>query len=183
MLLSAMRYFWLSTTLMLSLPSLAVDFDVSVPMRDKGMSTYYVHAQIADLADSELMVDTGSGYLTINEQTLSALQKRNQARYVKQQRAILANGKEMVIPIYTISELRIGACTIRNIDAAVFPARTRQILGLSALNKAAPFAFSIDPPKLMLSNCIKNEEALLPPSLAEAAIITAPTQDNKNLLQ
>lgn len=149
----------------------AGDFNVTVPMHDKGLATYYVHAQIADLGMSEFMVDTGSGYLTINEQTLIALQERQQVQYVKQLRAILANGTELIIPVYAINQLRIGNCTIRNVEAAVFPARTRQILGLSALNKAAPFTFSVDPPELMLSNCAQVVDAPVAPpqpTLAEA---------------
>ncbi len=140
-------------------------------MHDKGLATYYVHAQVADLGMSEFMVDTGSGYLTINEQTLIALQERQQAQYVKELRAVLANGSELIIPVYAINQLRIGNCTIRNVEAAVFPARTRQILGLSALNKAAPFTFSVDPPELMLSNCAQVVDAPLAqpqPTLAEA---------------
>lgn len=144
-------------------------------MHDKGLATYYVHAQVADLGVSEFMVDTGSGYLTINEQTLSALQERRQAQYVKELRAVLANGTEMVIPVYAIGQLRIGDCTIRNVEAAVFPARTRQILGLSALNKAAPFTFSVDPPELVLSNCVQNREiTTAAPKLVEARQTAAP---------
>jgi len=145
-------------------------------MHDKGMATYYVNAQIADLGISEFMVDAGSGYLTINEQTLNALQERKQVQYVKELRAILANGAELVIPVYSINELRIGTCTIRNVEAAVFPARTRQILGLSALNKAAPFTFSVDPPELVLSNCVQSADApLVQPALAEATEPAVPS--------
>ena len=35
----------------------------------------------------------------------------------------------------------------------MFPGKTRQILGLSALRQAAPFIFSMNPPKLVLCNC------------------------------
>ncbi len=161
---------WPLRLTLVSTPVLGDEFDVTVPMHDKGMATYYVNAQIADLGISEFMVDTGSGYLTINEQTLNALQERKQVQYVKELRAILANGTELVIPVYSINELRIGTCTLRNVEAAVFPARTRQILGLSALNKAAPFTFSVDPPELVLSNCAGSKDALLvSPALAEAA--------------
>jgi predicted aspartyl protease len=168
--LAALHRSWLAVALTLaSTPIPADEFDVTVPMHDKGLATYYVHAQIADLEASELMVDTGSGYLTINEQTLKALQERGQAQYVKNLRAILANGTDLVIPVYAISELRLGACTLRNVEAAVFPARTRQLLGLSALNKAAPFIFSIDPPKLVLSHCTGRHDALLAqPTLVES---------------
>jgi clan AA aspartic protease (TIGR02281 family) len=170
MTLSAIHHSCLALGLTLvSTPASGDEFDVKVPMHDKGMATYYVHAQIDDLGISEFMVDTGSGYVTINEQTLSALQERKQAQYVKELRAILANGSELIIPVYAINQLRIGSCTLRNVEAAVFPARTRQILGLSALNKAAPFTFSIDPPELVLSNCAQSVAApLAQPTLAEA---------------
>lgn len=174
MSLSAIHYSCLAVGLILvSTPAPGDEFDVTVPMHDKGMSTYYVNAHVADLGASEFMVDTGSGYMTINEQTLNALQERKQAQYVKELRAILANGAELVIPVYSINELRIGTCTLRNVEAAVFPARTRQILGLSALNKAAPFTFSVDPPELVLSNCAQSADApLVQPALAEAAGVT-----------
>jgi predicted aspartyl protease len=177
MSLSALHYSCLALGLTLVAPAvLAGDFDVTVPMHDKGLATYYVNAQLADdLGTSEFMVDTGSGYLTINEQTLIALQERKQAQYVKELRAILANGTELIIPVYAIHQLRIGSCTIRNVEAAVFPARTRQILGLSALNKAAPFTFSVDPPKLVLSNCAQSVDApLAQPTLAEATESAVP---------
>jgi predicted aspartyl protease len=165
---------WLPVILMaVSLSAEGEESDVTVPMYEKGMATYYVQAQIADLASSEFMVDTGSGYLTINERTLDALKARKQAQFVKELRAVLANGSELIIPVYTINEMRIGACVLRNVDAAVFPARTRQILGLSALNKTAPFTFSVDPPELLLSNCAKDkDQSPTKPALAEA---TAPT--------
>jgi hypothetical protein len=46
-----------------------------------------------------------------------------------------------------------GQCDLKNIEVAVFPGKTRQILGLSALRQASPFIFSINPPELILSNC------------------------------
>jgi len=77
--------FWLPVILMAVPFSISADEsdDVTVPMYAKGMATYYVRAQLADLASGEFMVDTGSGYLTINEHTLDALKARKQAQYVK----------------------------------------------------------------------------------------------------
>ena len=132
----------------------AADFDIKVPMRDKGARTYYIGAQIAGFGSTELMVDTGSGYLTINDETLQTLLKQDKAQYVKQLTGILADGTEMKVPVYRLTSLNLGGtCWINNVEAAVFPGKTRQILGLSALSKAAPFIFSIDPPQLVLSNC------------------------------
>lgn len=178
MSLSAIHYSCLAVGLLVvATPASGDKFDVTVPMHDKGLATYYVNAEIADLGISEFMVDTGSGYLTINEQTLNALQEREQVQYVKELRAILANGSELIVPVYAIKQLRIGACTLRDIEAAVFPARTRQILGLSALNKAAPFTFSVDPPELVLSNCVQSADvSLAQPTLAEATDPAVPAR-------
>lgn len=132
----------------------AGEFDSDIPMRDKGAATYYVDGNIHGLGPVDLMVDTGSGYMTINEETLAILQVSGNATYVKELSGILADGSTMTVPVYRITQLRIGtACTLRNIEAAVFPGKTRQILGMSALRQAAPFIFSMDPPKLVLSNC------------------------------
>ncbi|MBI5041780.1 MAG: retroviral-like aspartic protease family protein [Gammaproteobacteria bacterium] len=132
----------------------AGDFDSNVPMRDKGAETYYVDGEIHGVGPVDLMVDTGAGYMTINEETLGILRDSGDATFVKDLTGILANGTTMTVPIYRIAEIRIGAsCTLRDVEAAVFPGKTRQILGLSALRHAAPFIFSMNPPKLVLSNC------------------------------
>jgi hypothetical protein len=47
---------------------------------------------------------------------------------------------------------------LRDVETAVFDTK-RQILGLSVLNRAAPFIFSVDPPELVLSNCTGREIA------------------------
>ena len=51
----------------------ADDFAMIIPM--KGGGTYYVTARFGDTTSGELMVDTGSGYTTINEQTLASLKE------------------------------------------------------------------------------------------------------------
>jgi hypothetical protein len=60
----------------------------------------------------------------------------------------------MRVQVYRLSAINIGGqCWLRDVDAAVFPGKTRQILGLSALRKTSPFMFSMEPPELSLSNC------------------------------
>lgn len=130
------------------------EFGTTVPMTGKGLATYYVSAEVAELAAADFLVDTGSGYLTLNEQTLARLLETGSARYLRDLTGILADGNRLVVPVYSVRELRIGGkCTLRDVEAAVFPGRTRQILGLSALNRAAPFIFSVEPPQLVLSHC------------------------------
>lgn len=128
--------------------------DIIVPMTIQGAATYYVKAYIHGLGQTDLMVDTGSGFSTINEHSLAILKQKGMVRYKKDLVGILANGNKMKVAIYTIASMNIGGnCLLKDVDAAVFPGKTRQILGLSALSKAAPFTFSVQPPELSLTQC------------------------------
>lgn len=125
-----------------------------VPMTDQGASTFYVDVLLKGIGLTEFLVDTGSSYMTINEETLETLKREDQATYVKDLKGVLADGSEQVVPVYRIKAMRIGkSCGLTDVKAAVFPGRTRNILGLSALRAAAPFVFSVEPPTLELSNC------------------------------
>lgn len=140
----------------LSLPVFAGQTSVTVPIHTKGASTFYIKGQLGNLASADFMVDTGSGYLVINQQSLQQLKKQGQASYVKEIRGILANGKKFVVPVWRVSSFTIAdQCVLHNVEAAVFPGKTRQILGLTALEKAAPFVFSFEPPQIILSHCVQ----------------------------
>jgi predicted aspartyl protease len=132
----------------------AAQFDQQIPMRTTKAATFYVGGYLDGYGAVDMMVDTGSSYTTINEAALGVLQKNGAVTYVKELTGIMADGTRKVVPIYRISSMSIGkACLLHNVEAAVFPGHTRNILGLSALKLAAPFAFSLAPPTLMLSNC------------------------------
>lgn len=125
-----------------------------VPMTMKDSKTFYVSGWIAGIEPTEFMVDTGSSYLTINQVTLKKLTNHGPVDYRRNLVAVLANGDELMMPVYRIPRIILGnSCELLDVEAVVFPGNTRQILGLSALRKAAPFMFSIDPPELQLSNC------------------------------
>ncbi|MCP4409319.1 MAG: hypothetical protein GY807_16515 [Gammaproteobacteria bacterium] len=139
--------------------TLASDFDSSIPMRDRGTSTYYLPCQIEGYGDVEMMFDTGSSYMTINEQMLEILQQKGQAIYVKRLDARMADGSRSIVPVYRLGTVNVGNnCTIHDVEAAVLPGATRNLLGLSALKKAGPFIFYPDPPRLVLSNCSAHAE-------------------------
>lgn len=142
------------SALLVTSSTLADQFDTAVPMRSGGAATFYVDGHLSGAGDTEFMVDTGSGFVTINEVTLASLKRNQRARYSRDLRGVLADGRELIVPVYIIHSLTIGkSCRLQNVEAAVFPGSTRQILGLSALKKASPFIFSFDPPNLQLSNC------------------------------
>lgn len=126
-----------------------------IPMRDKGADTYYVDVHVEGFGRVDYLVDTGAGYMTINEDTLSVLQAGNNAVYVKRLRGILADGRTLIVPVYRIESITIGgSCKIHDVEVAVFPGGSRSLLGLSVLRKAAPFSFSVEPPQLQVSNCL-----------------------------
>lgn len=132
----------------------AARFDQEIPMRITKAATFYVDGYVDGLGAVDMMVDTGSSYTTINEEALAVLQQKGAVTYVKDLTGIMADGTRKVVPIYRIASMSIGAgCALHNVEAAVFPGHTRYILGLSALKMAAPFAFSLEPPTLALSNC------------------------------
>jgi predicted aspartyl protease len=102
-----------------------------------------------------MLVDTGSSYSTISSADLENLQRQERAHFVRELTGVMADGRELIVPIYRLSSIAIGQnCWLHDVEAAVFPQQVRNILGLSALLKAAPFTFSLDPPALILSNCL-----------------------------
>ena len=133
---------------------LASEFDTHIPLHDKGLATYYVSGSINDTVTRDFLVDTGSGYVAINRDTLKELEGNGNLELVKKISAVMADGSETVVPVYRIASLKLGDnCNLQDIDAAVMPGTTPNILGLSALRKAAPFAMSVDPPTLRLTSC------------------------------
>jgi len=152
-----MKYYYnfiISLSLVLSSPIHAEESSKSVPLRDKGAATYYIDGYISGYGNTEFMVDTGSGYTTINENTLKILSANGNATYLKELKGILADGTEKVVPVYRLSTLKLGTtCEIHNVEAAIFPGNTRHILGLNTLKKTGSFTFSFKPPTLTLNTC------------------------------
>jgi predicted aspartyl protease len=132
---------------------MAGNFDARIPMSLGAATTYYVQGHFGNLKATDFMVDTGSGFLTINQLTLNTLLQRGLAIYKRDLSGMLADGTEMDVPVYEVAQFSIGPCLLKNVEAAVFPSTQRQILGLNVLNQSAPFIFSVNPPELVLSHC------------------------------
>ena len=125
-----------------------------IPMETQGTRTFYVQSSLPGSGQSMLLIDTGSGHSVINETTLASLKSNGHAEFVKNLRAVMADGSTRIVPLYQLSVITIGdACVIRNVEAVVLPGNARQILGISALQKAGPFGLSFNPPTLSLSHC------------------------------
>lgn len=148
--------FWLS--LFSSLWATAVTADNialhEIPIESQGTRTFYVQSNIHGSGESMLLIDTGSGHSVINEETLADLISSGNAAFLKNLRGLMADGSTRIVPLYRIAAITIGEhCVINDVDAVVLPNNVRQILGISALQKTAPFGLSFDPPILSLSQC------------------------------
>ena len=126
-----------------------------IPMQTYGAHTYYIKSEIPGAGHFPMLVDTGSAYSVINEETLASLSNDGRAHFIKNLRGTMADGSERVIALYRISAINLGGnCLIKDVHAAIFPGKTRQIIGISTLMRAAPFAMSFEPPMLSLNQCV-----------------------------
>ena len=146
----------LSLLIILASPWAGADSEQQmIPMQTYGASTYYINSEILGAGQYSMLVDTGSAYSVINEETLASLNSKGQAYFVKKLLGKMADGSEKVIPLYRIAAINLGGnCLIKDIHAAILPGKTRQIIGISTLMRAAPFAMSFDPPMLSLNQCV-----------------------------
>ena len=135
-------------------PLLADEAPVQIALQQKGTSTFYVTGTVDGLAIGELLLDTGSGYVALNRETFDRLKAHQRPRFVKRLDAVMADGSEAQVSVYHLARLELGeTCVIHNVEAAILPSGSRNILGMSALHKASPFTISVSPPALTLSNC------------------------------
>lgn len=133
----------------------SAEFAALVSMQKRPTGTFYVEAGLEGHSGAlRLLVDTGSSYLVLNEVLLKELKAHGTAEYVHDIGGLMADGSRRVIPVYRLSALRIGdSCWVHDVEAAIFPADTRPILGMSVLMRLAPFTLSDEPPALALSKC------------------------------
>jgi predicted aspartyl protease len=133
----------------------AVDGEpVKVGLQKSVPGTYYVAGVLGAAGPVEFLVDTGSSYTVINEDQLLALRTAGQATFSRRLEGHMADGSTRIVSLYRIARLRLGAeCVVTDVEAAVFPGRTRAILGIDTLARLAPFTFSTDPPHLAFDGC------------------------------
>ena len=126
----------------------------SVAMQRQSTGTFYLNAAFAGSESFSLLVDTGSSFMVIPQDMLDELLARDEAQFDRHIGARMADESVRKVPIYRIKALRLGeSCWLHDVESAVFPSGTRPILGMRALERLAPFQFSIAPAELSLSRC------------------------------
>lgn len=141
-------------------PATPAAVDVAMQRRDVG--TFYIRGALQGYGDLDLLVDTGSSYLVINESILASLQKAGHARFSRELLGRMADGTQRITPVYRLSGVRLGEfCWVHDVEAAVMPGSTRTILGMNILSRLSPFTFTAAPPQLALHQC----QTLIPGAL------------------
>lgn len=128
-------------------------FEHSIPLHETGAGSYTVTALLGGV-ESEMLLDTGASMVTISAELFSEIRKNSEVVKLRQVGARLASGKVQVMNIYRIESFAVGGkCDLGPIEVAVLKRGGRNLLGMNALNSASPFAVSVVPPVLSLSNC------------------------------
>lgn len=125
----------------------------SVELQAHSGGTLYVDAVFADSVPVKLLVDTGASMLTLNQKTFQQLNKHTDLHFSRHLGFRTASGKIHKVKVYRLDNLTLGnSCQLRDVEVAVL-ANGNNILGMNALTRFAPFGFSMQPPRLDLSNC------------------------------
>jgi clan AA aspartic protease (TIGR02281 family) len=133
----------------------AADFDFKIAMSQADSGNFYVKGRFGNEQSTEFLVDTGSGLVILSEPAFKRIVVMAGSKPVSRKAARMADGRTKAINVYSVEQLVLGQnCRIGPIEVAVIPGATRNILGLSALNKVAPFAIYTSPPTLALSGCL-----------------------------
>lgn len=146
-LISVMAAFFCSQTQ-------ADSFPIRLGLSKSSGDTLYVNALLANKVPARFMIDTGSSVVVLNQQTFDKL-KASGSRIVKtsEMGARLASGRIRVVQRYQIDTLTLDeGCEFNDVEVAVMK-KSNNILGMSVLSAAAPFAIFTQPAELGLSQC------------------------------
>lgn len=124
-----------------------------MPLVEQDSGHYYVHGRIGGGIETDFLVDTGSGYVALSKATFDRVRARSPTAFVRLIVGVTADGGRLEVPIHRVAEIAIGECRIGDVEVAVLRSADRDILGLSALRRVEPFALTLSPPRLWLSDC------------------------------
>jgi len=142
-------------TTAISLATVAQDTPaIALDMHQAASGNFYVHATMAGAVETDLLLDTGSGYVSLSKATFDRISATSSPRFSRHIFGTMANGKVQKVPMYYLDELALSPeCVLRNIEVAVFPRADRDILGLNALARLQPFTLELAPARLTSSHC------------------------------
>lgn len=134
-------------------PDFSALFAHSVPLAESGAGSYSVMGTLGGV-EVEFLLDTGASMVTVSAPLFDRIQELGAAVKVRRVGARLASGKVEAMDVYQVDRLLLGeGCDLGPVEVAVLKRGGRNLLGMNALQQAAPFAISTTPPVLGLSQC------------------------------
>ena len=142
-----------------------------MPIDKSQTGNLYVDAVINSNVRSQFMVDTGAGMITLNRALFKQISREGSVEKIGKIAARLANGKYQTMSLYKVQSFSIGEnCNLGEMEVAVMKHSGRNILGLSALIKVAPFSIHTNPMELILSGCPAVNESLAANKSTKSAV-------------
>ena len=132
--------------------ALADLFERTVPMKPSGSGSFVVTASMAGV-EANFLLDTGASMVTLNREVFEQVKAQGGVLPAGQVAARTASGRLEMLQLYRIEEFSLGGCELGPLEVAVLKRGGRNLLGMSALTRSAPFAVSTTPPALGLSRC------------------------------
>lgn len=127
---------------------------ITLDMARSDSGNLYIHATLGNDTETDLLVDTGSGYVALSKNTFKQLSALKTPQFSRHIYGAMANGKVEKVPLYVLEQLKLSEnCVLKDIEVAVFPRADRDILGLNALARLQPFTMQLQPAKLISGDC------------------------------
>lgn len=128
-------------------------FQYGVPLDQSNSGSLTLSVSLG-ATEAEFLLDTGANLVTINSELFSELRKQGGVEKVRQVGARLASGKLQLMDVYLVESFKVGEnCELGPVEVAVMDRGGRNLLGMNALQAAAPFAIFTTPPSLAISAC------------------------------
>lgn len=125
----------------------------SIELEESAQGSLSIQADINGQS-SEFLLDTGASLTTISQQRFDAINRNGKMKPVGKIAARLASGRLRTVKLYRIEHLIVGnGCEVGPLEVAVLGDDGRNILGLDALRRLAPFTVSFEPPQLDINRC------------------------------
>ena len=130
-----------------------LSFKHQVPLHPTGSGSLTVSARVGDIG-AEFLVDTGASMVTLDRILFQTVSRNTKYQKTKSVAARMADGKIHLLDVYHLEHFFInGDCDLGPLEIAVESSGGRNLLGMNALQQAAPFGISIEPPLLGLTRC------------------------------
>lgn len=124
----------------------------SVALEASDVGTLHVAARFDASHTTRFLLDTGSAFVVLTDETRRELQRAGKLERLRELNAVMANNASVRAPVFRVSALDLGnGCVIRDFEAVALPGARKNILGLTALKRVAPFTIQFGPDRLALT--------------------------------